>query len=338
MKIIQFLEEHNIDYAEKGKNISRDNVGINCPFCRMEGNPDPSKHLGIASTGDVYGCWRNSKHSGRKMWRLVAALLHCSYKEAREIAGEVDTHIPHEPNFSKQVQRMLTPDKTNTKTPASESLLEEWDSAYDLMDKRITAGRDYRSYLRNRGFINLRTLSLAFEIRYATSGKWKNRILFPIRYNDSLVAIIGRSIYPNAQYRYIASDEHSGLKDFIYQQDEIAQGGKALFIAEGVLDCIKLSGMLKENMKVTCAFSNNLSRSQTARISLCARRFDKVFIVFDRGAESNALRLERTSLRGVARAITASQFLPDGIDDPADLGILKHTSFIQRVIDKELLQ
>lgn len=340
MNIIRFLQEYNIEYIEKGKNVSREDVGINCPFCRMEGNTDPSHHMGIALTGDVYGCWRNSRHSGRKMWRLVAALLHCSYQRAREIAGEQDTHIEHEQDFSKQVHTMIDKKKPENKRSISEQLLTQWNSGFDLMSKKITAGKRYRKYLTNRGFTNLRLLSLTYELRFSTSGKWKNRILFPVRYKDALVAIVGRSIMPNAEYRYLVSDENknAGVKEFIYCQDDVAQGGKGLFITEGILDCIKLSHILAGDMKVTCAFSNNLSPSQIARISLCAKQFDKTFIVFDRGAESNALNLERTWLRGTATALLPDVLFPKTISDPADLSIDLHGEYIRNVVNKQFAQ
>ena len=51
--VIEYLQEAGISYTESGKNVSRDWIGISCPYCG-----DQSNHCGINVKSKVFSCFR----------------------------------------------------------------------------------------------------------------------------------------------------------------------------------------------------------------------------------------------------------------------------------------
>ncbi len=336
MNILEFCSQYGVSYVERGPNVARDNIAVNCPFCRMEHNPDPSYHMGISRTGDAYGCWRDPRHRGRKMWRLVAALIGCSAGEARRIAGEDRKRQPYSQDFAGQVSELLVDRTATSRFEITEALMEEWDSAFDLTDAGMLNRRRYRDYLSDRGFEDIDGIAKRHSIRFATSGRWKQRLLFPVCSKGKIAAITGRTIREDEKLRYLSSgvDEGDNIKNCLYDEDRIEEGGDALFITEGILDAIKLSCFLPTGMNTTCLFSSNATKTQCSKLIRISRKYKRAFIVFDRKSEGIAASIERRFLRGAARALGASELLPRSVSDPGDLIVRRHSGYVMGCIEK----
>lgn len=329
MNVREFCSVYGIEYVEQGQNVARGHIAVNCPFCRAEHDPDPSYHMGISLSEDLYGCWRNNRHGGRTMWWLVKALIDCSVTEAKEIAGEQQRHEICHTDFLEQVEEVINGTEIKPLQEIDESTRGQWEAAKPIDSKSLQAER-YRNYLSARGFQNIGWLAKNYGVRFATHGRWKQRIIFPIVCDGRVVAITARTIREDESLRYMTTSvkEGANIKDYLYLQSEVDMGGKALFIVEGVMDVIKLKHFVPEECEVTCVFSISVSDSQAVRVTLASRNFDKVFVLFDKGAYANAVYLERTKLRGVVSALDSASFLPIGIKDPGDIVVGRHDGYM----------
>ena len=82
MDILKLYQDYNIDYATEGHKHCRPGwVNIECPFCT--GNP--GLHLGFPIEGFIFRCWRCGVHYPTK---VISALLHVNFKEAKKIINE----------------------------------------------------------------------------------------------------------------------------------------------------------------------------------------------------------------------------------------------------------
>ena len=76
-----YFDDIGIDWIDRGKNVSKGAVEINCPFCGL----DPSKHLGV---------WGDYKYGGFHCWvcgekgsllKLVMKIEGVGFEKAKKI-------------------------------------------------------------------------------------------------------------------------------------------------------------------------------------------------------------------------------------------------------------
>jgi len=164
--VVAFLQRHSIRYVTDGANTRRGEVSINCPWCARTSSPDPSEHLGIRRDGSVYACWRDRRHSGRKIAKLVAVLIGCSIQRACEIVGTSPRSISE---FDKVKQMLSDGGDTNSKQNGNaQAVSDEGQRIFNSFKPLTTPSgrwvksafaRRYAHYLRLRGFRNDSTLS-----------------------------------------------------------------------------------------------------------------------------------------------------------------------------------
>src|SRR5437773_2381680 len=87
----KLLSNNGIEYVTSGSNTKRGEISVKCPFC---GDDDPSEHMGISLTKDVWGCHRNAQHRGKNLRRLISALLGCSSSQAAIIVQQYNQSDP----------------------------------------------------------------------------------------------------------------------------------------------------------------------------------------------------------------------------------------------------
>jgi DNA primase len=130
----------------------------------------------------------------------------------------------------------------------------------------------------------------------------------------ALLAWTGRALgTPVSAPRYLSSKR---IKETIFNEDALMQGGRLLFITEGVFDAMKLDYHgLEQGVRATCGFGISWSMEQIVLMNSRRNRFDKTVVLFDRDAVEPAF-IAKDWLP--SSTVTVGQ-LPDGVKDPAEL-------------------
>lgn len=323
---ISFLKQHRIPYVTEGPNFSKKmRCNVRCPFC---GDADPSEHMGVADAG-WWGCLRNGAHRGRSPHVLIQKLLGCSIEEAKRLAGTEEKLTPTTDELAKSFEALKRMSGiASVSTPRKLEFLPEFKP---LMNDSPFAGA-FISYLLERGFREpqIRWLAKNYHLHYATRGPYAYRLIVPVydRYG-TLLTWTGRSIQPDAAVRYktlrvggdpdwkgpvaLAADKETVLGlPVLYA----ALNPKVLVLVEGPFDALKISAFgWALGVYGAALFGLNVSPSQVSEVLELSRRYTKVFLLLDRGAELHRLRL--ASLLATASPEIIS--VGDAYDDPGDM-------------------
>lgn len=315
----RFLDENNIHYVTRGPNTKRGEVSIQCPMC---GDEDPSEHLGINLQTGKWGCHRDSSHRGKASRTLVKAILGCSSPQAGFI---VKQYSHSDPDTLEAALAVLETDNRGTiehdEDLAKQARLQQMGPQFKDFNHIKVRGitRRFFDYLQSRGYENPQDIIERYDLRCALTGKYKDRIIIPIRHNDELIGWTSRAIgAPINAPRYLASCED--VKAFIFNYDQLKHGGNRLIITEGPFDAIKVDShnfSLKQQIpylefRATCTFGTSVTVSQIALLRVLKKNFDETWVLFDQGAENPA-----NDLAEWINAKVAS--LPHACNDPGEL-------------------
>lgn len=265
MDWVGFLNDNQIEYVTRGPNTARDHVSIRCPWCAED---DPSQHLGIALSGEGWGCLRNGAHRGRKPSRLISVLLGVSYTEAQVIEAQYGKSDPDAlpgllGDLSESVQTEEIPDFWHI--------------------TRTGSSAKFWTYLKNRGFDDPKEAIEQYHLKCCLMGRFKDRLIIPFYRDHQLIAWTGRAIGRVLQApRYLSSRL---VKTTIFNEDELRRGGNQLFIVEGPFDALKLDFYGQQyGARATCVFGTALSMDQVVILSALSKRFQRLVILFDADA------------------------------------------------------
>lgn len=320
MDWVRFLEENNIHFVTRGPNTKRGEVSINCPMC---GEEDPSEHLGINLQTGKWGCHRDGSHRGKASRTLIKAILGCSSSQAGLI---VKQYSHSDPDSLEAALSVLEADNNNiihhdedlAKQARHQKLGPQFNDFNHIKPRGVT--NRFFTYLIDRGYENPHNIIERYDLRCALTGRYKDRIIIPVRHSGELMGWTSRAIgSPKNAPRYLASSED--VKTTIFNYDDLKRGGERLFIVEGPFDAIKIDNHNFThvpdndhvvNYRATCTFGTSLTVSQIALLRTLVNKYEQTLVLFDRGAEGPAENL--ASWLGVK---TVS--LPEGIDDPGEL-------------------
>lgn len=317
----RFLEENNIHFVTRGKNTKRGELSVQCPMC---GEDDPSEHLGISLKTGHWGCLRDQSHRGKSSRTLVKAILGCSSMQAGHI---VKQYSHADPDSLEAALAVLEADSNNViqhdedvaKKAKHQALGPQFNDFYKIKPRGIT--KRFFQYLQGRGCADPQRIIERYDLRCAMTGRYKDRVIVPVRMNGELLGWTSRAI-GKAKHapRYLASNED--VKTVVWNYDQLKKGGKRLFIVEGPFDAIRVDdyGVRQAHTstyvpyRATCTFGTSVVPSQYALLRTLAKRYDKTFVLFDQGAEGPAADL--ASWVGASTA-----YLPSGCDDPGELAL-----------------
>lgn len=320
MDWVRFLDDNNIHYVTRGPNTKRGEVSIACPMC---GDDDPSEHLGINLQTHKWGCHRDQSHRGKAPRTLIKAILRCSSQQAGLIVRQYSHSDPDTLEAALSVLEADTTGKVQheedlAKLVRHQSLGPQFNDFNRIKVRGIT--RRFFDYLQSRGYDNPQELIDRYDLRCALTGRYKDRIIVPVRLNGELMGWTSRAIgNPKNAPRYLASSDV--VKTTVFNYDELREGGKRLFIVEGPFDAIKLDNYGRDGVfpfnesvpfRATCTFGTSVVISQIALLRALVKKFDETWIMFDRGAEGPASDL--ADWVGVKCAS-----LPSNVDDPGEL-------------------
>jgi hypothetical protein len=274
--IKKLLTEHGIFWRDKGEGVAKGNINIKCPWCEKE---DPSEHLGIRLSDGYYGCWRDEKHRGKNLYKLLAVLGIYIVEEKSDTVSSLANRTYF--NKIKETKEEIREVKA-TKLP---------DSFIPLDDSIFSA--PYLTYLKCRGFDEPMRLAKDYDLRRSIiNDKWQRRLIFPIWIEDE-VCWTARAI-GNSELRYLSSSksEARNIKSCISNYNELKlNGGETLCIVEGPVDFLKIDYYLKPEVRATCLFGLSFIESQLQLLEQVCYNFNNILIGLDQGALPQALTL-----------------------------------------------
>lgn len=320
-----FFTDNNVDYITRGQNVKKGNINICCPWC----GDDPSFHMGVSLHEKGYGCWRSVSHAGKAPHRLVRALLNCSYETAKLI---VKQYSVADPQNLDEALNALEAGNTPRQKPAHKPKLIMPSEFRDIKSTGTTAR--FYEYLAGRGFNNVDELTMLYNLRSCSTGKFKDRIIIPIYRKGNLVSWTSRALGKVTDApRYLAlSEDEGGLVNVfhtLWNWDELMYGGEVLIVVEGPFDALKLDYYISTyNCCATCTFGTSMSEEQALLIMEASRRFKRSILLYDEGA-TEAIFLAKEKL---VRSKVEIEFLPEGVEDPGDMTRKQVRTFIKSLL------
>lgn len=323
------LIQHRVQYSTRGKNVSRGNLVVHCPFC---GHDDPSQHMSVSVDGTGWRCLRQpDAHRGKKPTRLLAALLNISIGQVASIVGDT-TYLPTD--FMGALDEALN-GKRKVFDDRKLDMPKEFEPIPKLGARRRF--RPFENYLLERGFpeTTIDKLTLRYNLRYCTAGAYEDRIIFPITDNGKLLTWSARAIFPSMGLRYkvLSSDPEKArsegyepavgpITNYLLFYDHIVDcDASVLYICEGPFDALKLCVLgRKIGAVATCFFTAAPSEEQVAQLFELFPQFEHVVLLLDRGTMATQMRtISRFSGFTLERGK-----LPPEFKDP---GELNHRAF-----------
>lgn len=324
---MQFLESNHIHYASSGANVSRGHVAVKCPFC---GAQDPSEHMSINLKHGGWNCWRNDNHSGKSPVYLVQALISCSRERAQAIVGE-GVFIPDD--FLGAVRGLVAP----TSAPVQRQVV--LPAEFKPFGTGLPSARRFEAYLRGREFTpaQIDRMTRRYGLHYATSGKFKGRVIFPVTFEGKLMTYTGRTIYPDVELRYktLSYDPEleevpavGPINDYLLFYDLLMENkadADTLIFCEGPFDALKVNVIgRRHGIAATCFFTSSPSRAQIDLAGDFVSVFKRRYLMLDQGTLGTALRTQMGMSTLVHRVLT----LPKHVKDP---GLLRERSLLDIV-------
>ncbi len=236
--IITILNNLNIPFEEEGKNIGKDWVGVNCPYCS-----DFSNHGGFNREDGHYNCWMCGGHPLDQTLSKISGLpLRQVRKELKEI---------HPLFIKKQKKELSRPNELSL--PLGCGPLQEQHIKYIL--KR---NFDPDVIIREYGIMGCGPI-----------GPYKYRIIIPIYYQEQLISYQGRSITDKTRMRYkacIKAKEVIPYKSILYDMDKSMDS--SVVVVEGITDAWRLGhgSVATFGISYTQAQVNLLSKYHTVHI------------------------------------------------------------------------
>jgi hypothetical protein len=277
---LKYLQDRGFHYITEGKNCSSGWTAICCPFCL-----DNKFHGGFSPEGNYY-CWKCGYHP---ISDIIMILENVPPYKAHQIEQEYERPSIQVPLEEHQII------KTSNKL--------RWPLGTTILEYR------HKQYLIQRGF-DPAYLIRKYKIKgTGPVGPYCHRIIIPIFLNGTMVSYQGRDITDKSPQRYKVCPKDEELifhKEILYNIDNT--NDKAV-IVEGILDVWRLGD------GAVATFGTSATPKQ---ISFIARRFKRIFILFDSEppAQTKARKLMNTIsvLSGIQ--VTTIQ-LEKG--DPADM-------------------
>lgn len=334
------LSEHGITYVERGANVKRGEINIQCPFC---GSADPSQHMGLNLETGYWACWRNQDHRGKSPLRLLTRLLGISYTRARQIAG-MDPNAPADPDgFDAVAARVMGRNKDIAHPDHVRREFLAFPQEFAAL--RHTGGSQrHWNYLLDRKFDpgGIAVLQQFYNVRAALYGPYKDRVILPYYMDEKLVAWTGRAIGPaEIRYKDLPLDECLvPIKEVLFNYDTMAAGGRALVVVEGPIDALKLEVYgYDDGIRAVALSTNSISNEQVYMLEELCFGFNRVIVMMDNASELgvvDSMRMKQL-LRGVPNLHIMP--VPFGCKDAGELTPIQAASFAEdlaRSISREI--
>lgn len=251
--VLKFYQDYRIEHAISGHKRCRPGwVQIHCPFCVGS----RGFHLGVhVSTGAVK-CWRCGKHS---QIDVIKAVLGCDFKAAKKIQAEFKGNARTQSRNDAVASPVRVQIRRETKWPLGIQELTKRHVDYLI-------GRNYNP----ADLVDIWNLKCVGPI-----GPYKWRIIAPIYFKGKMVSYQGRDITDKSDLKYKACEKCNEVMEhqtIVYGYDEAE--GDACLLVEGIADVWRLGP------GAVCCFGISFTLAQ---VNLLAKKFKKVYVMFDGG-------------------------------------------------------
>lgn len=288
---IDFFNDYNIRYWTEGKNVGKGMINTTCPHCG-----DRSNHLGWNGFGTR--CWKCGYHS---LFDSIKEILSIDNKETYIIINKYQTDSNYIPILDESLNNGVT-------------------------EVQMIGGNlelPHKKYLEGRGFD-----SEFLEWKYGLKGTlarndfWRYRIIAPIMYKNRLVSYQGRDYTNKQDLRYYTLGKDKELihhKNILFNLDNCKKD--KVIVCEGVYDVMRMGD--------DCCGTFGTS-TKNEQLNLLAKRFNKIFLVFDPEEEA----LERAKIMASKLSMMGKDVEIINLDDNKDPA--EHTDEEAQYIKKEL--
>jgi len=225
--IEQFLINNNIGYKTSGKNVSKGEYSICCPFCG-----EAKFHCGINPSKGLFHCWKCGEKGN--LVKIVAKIKNVSFIESKEIIRPTSELRQVLEERSKIIEEPIVIQNKDFKLPLHTYRFRK--------DKTDLWQETAFLFLRQKYGLTWNDVEQA-DLRYCVYGKWKNSIIIPVYKDKKLINFLGRCWDKNSKVRYnICPNEKAVLNihNTLYNIDSIKIGQDLLVLVEGVFDCLKV--------------------------------------------------------------------------------------------------
>lgn len=259
--IEQYFINRKIEYRSSGKNVSRGEYSICCPFCSED-----KFHCGINPEKGVFNCWICSQKGD--IAKLLSKLLGISYIEAKEIINPIsDLKKALEERDIKNIKIIEINKQKSFKLPEyvypfKKGSINIWQEiGHDFLVEKYNLMWEY---------------ILDAKLHYCINGRYKNSIIIPFYFNGELVNFISRTWDTNAKKRYDNCPNELSLvntKKILYNYDSVI-GKQQIIVVEGCFDAIKVG---LDRAVAVCG----TEVSQEQKNLLAKLKTDELIIMFD---------------------------------------------------------
>lgn len=309
---ISWFESNGIDHTVgPAKDVRTGHVGIACPVCAS----DTGTHFSIdVSSGKVRGCWRDKTHwmSGPKLMRALAGVPEC---EAWKLLQSGDASA-----VSFDAASLL--DTLESKeSERGQFVGEDWPREFHPLGSGPSTFRaPFRDYMESRGFPRHDHAALyqTYDISWCRTGRYKNRIIFPLFHKMMLVGWTGRAI-TRSRARYDTHPPGVAAGRIVWNNfafEPKPRKRDVLVLCEGTFDALKLDWFGWEHgLRSSALLGNNAGSAKLRVVAEIAQRFRKTYVMLDRAAEGHALDIV------AALSVCGVEYLelPGEADDPGEM-------------------
>ena len=268
---IPFLEAYRIPYYKS----SGANVQIPCCLC----TDDHSQNLGLSTKSSAFKCWRNTSHRGYSPIRVIEALLRVPRKEAKELAKQ---YFDWRDGGAAELNYQET--KINEWVEKPE---EFYQFTFDAPHERV-----FLNYLKKRN-LDPQFAVKRFNIHYALSGYYANRLIIPILQDKHWYSWVARTYSEDEPRRYLAaSAEHVKSQPYqhLFDFDNLLSG-KLLVITEGVFDAIAITASMTAGIQATALFGKQISDTQVGLLMKLSKLYDRIALGLDCDAYNDGIEM-----------------------------------------------
>jgi hypothetical protein len=332
---LAFLAQEAVPHVVgPAKNVRRNHVGLQCPFC---GPSDPGMHFSYNLDTGAYGCWRDSTHRGKNVYRLIQAVKGCNRDTAREIV--LDGLATEEVSWEELTERANNLFKAK---PRKEGLKRMRFPDDFKPPAKTRLRRPFWDYLRyERGFLREHVDSVVERYGFMCSlaGPHAGRLIIPVQVNGVLIGWTGRTIH-DVEPRYKAWPPGDTIKQGLPFYDVVtgfnegargAVGNAMLAVVEGGLDAPKLDFYGAEyGLNALPIMGTSATPAQLTLIAKAAKFYERVVVLLDQKAEASAMLLASQ----LATVGAVADFLPDDVKDPGAFTPRRAEKFARHLVKK----
>jgi hypothetical protein len=231
-----------------------------CPFCSGKFG----YYGGFNLKNDYYNCWRCGYHNFNN---VLAQLLELKYYEIETLLKDYETHqiiTQKRTKIKKKIEKVELP--INSKYPI----------------------KRHFDYLLKRGFDDIEKLINEWNILGTDHlSDYRNRLVFPIIFENKIVSFQTRDIIGKSDLKYIACPEDKEIihhKHLLYGLDKIEN---KCIILEGIFD------VLKFGIGAVSTFGTGFKKEQVDL--LINKNINEIYILFDK-EEQAQIQAEKLAL------------------------------------------